>query len=119
MILGHVHVEAVVTGLKGSEKVKALADTGATYTMLPLDLVKRIQVIETPLREDVKLADGSIKPMPVGLCYLEIADRRIVSKPLIGGDEPLVGVLDMEALGIKVDPTTGTIEFVRGYTVRI
>ena len=117
--MGHVHVEAVITGLKGSEKVKALADTGATYSMLPLDIAKRLEVIETPFTERVKLADGSTRSMPVGLCYLEIADRRIVSKPLIGGDEPLVGVLDMEALGIKIDPTTGTIEFLREYTGRI
>jgi len=117
--LGHVYVEAVVIGIKSSEKIKALADTGATYSMLPLDLVKRVQVIETPFTEEVKLADGSMRLLPVGLCYLEIANRKIVSKPLIGGDEPLVGVLDMEALGIKVDPTTGAIEFVRGYTVRI
>ena len=117
--MGHVHVEAGVIGLKGSEKVKALVDTGATYSMLPLPLVKKLEVIETPFTEEVKLTDGSMKSMHVGLCYLEIANRRIVSKPLIGGDEPLVGVLDMEALGIKVDPTTGTIEFVRGYTVRI
>jgi len=116
--LGHVHVEAAVTGVKGSEKVEALVDTGATYSMLPLPLVRKLEVIETPFTEEVKLTDGSMKSMHVGLRYLEIANRRIVSKPL-GGDEPLVGVLDMEALGIKVDPTTGTIEFVRGYTVRI
>jgi len=117
--LGHVHVEAVLTGLKGSERVKVLADTGATYSMVPIDLAKRLEVVETPFLERVRLADGSTRSMPVGLCYLEIANRRIVSKPLIGGDEPLVGVLDMEALGIKVDPATGTIEFVREYTVRI
>lgn len=116
--MGHVSVKASITGLKASEKVEVLVDTGATHSMLPANLAKRIEVVETPLREEVKLADGSLKQLPVGLCYLEVAGRRVVSKILIGSDEPIMGVLDMEAMGIRVDPVTGTVEFTRGYAAR-
>jgi predicted aspartyl protease len=117
-ILRHVRVEVIVSGLKGSERTKALIDTGATCSMLPMDLAKRIGVIETPLVEEVKFADGSIKRLPVCLCYTELGGRRTVSKVLLGSDEPILGVLEMEAMGLKVDSATGAIEFTRGYEAR-
>ncbi len=72
----------------------------------------------TPVEAEATAPGGSSRQLPVGLCYLEVAGRRVVSKVLIGSDETIMGVLDMEAMGIRVDPVTGTVEFTRGYAVR-
>ena len=39
----------------------------------------------------------------------------MVSKILIGSDELIMGILDMKAIGIRVEPMTNAVEFTRGH----
>src|SRR5438552_3657981 len=66
--MGHVVVDAELAGAR-KERVRVLVDTGATYSVLPADLAKRLKITEAPRRLKVRLADGRRKSMRVGGGY--------------------------------------------------
>ncbi|MEM2876098.1 MAG: hypothetical protein QXL67_04000 [Candidatus Bathyarchaeia archaeon] len=50
---------------------------------------------------------------------VEVEKRRVPAIALImETEEPLLGVEALEAMGFRVDPTTGRLEAIRGYAVR-
>jgi predicted aspartyl protease len=52
--------------------------------------------------------------------FVQIGDRRALATVLVTDcDEPLLGVETLEALGLAVDPSTGTLRPTRKYTVRL
>src|SRR5215468_11705066 len=110
--MGHVHIEAVVTGNTASRPVRFLVDTGATYTMLPETLGQDVGIalLDRPLT--FTLANGTEITAQVGTISLELAGRcAATTAAVLPGDiEPLLGVEALEALGLRVDPQTGTLE---------
>lgn len=73
-----------------------------------------------PKKQVATLADGRRIEAEIGLVMVEIGDRRAGATVVIAEcDEPLLGVEALEALGLAVDPTTGTLKPTRGYTVRL
>src|SRR5438309_5414519 len=102
--MGHVVVNAELAGAK-RERVRMLVDTGATYTVLPAELAKRLKITVAPRRLNVRLADGRRKFMRVGTVFIRLLGREAADTALIGpaGIEPLLGA---EALCLAVDPTS-------------
>jgi clan AA aspartic protease len=116
--MGHVIVDAELAG-KRRERVRMLVDTGATYTVLPSDLVKRLGITPAPRRLKVRLADGRGKSMRVGTVFVRLLGREAAETALIGsrGVEPLLGVEALEALGLAVDPASRTLKPTRAHAV--
>ena len=117
--MGHVHIEAVVTGNAASRPVRFLVDTGATYTMLPEAVAREIGVALHANLFTFALADDSTITASVGTVGIELAGRRapITTAVLPGDIEPLLGVEALEALGLRVDPQSGTLEPTRSRAV--
>jgi len=54
--MGHVEVDAYIGGVNGGAELKGvIIDTGATYTVLPIEFVEEIGAVETPYAVDVEL----------------------------------------------------------------
>jgi len=108
--MGHVHVDAVVSGRR-SARVRFLVDTGATYTVLPPALARRLGVTASSRMYDISLADGRTRKARACTLGLRIGRRSVpMTVILIPHAEPLLGVEALEALGLKVDPKRGTLE---------
>ena len=91
-------------------EVEALVDTGATYPALPRDMIEKLGL--TFLREvDGEVAGGTAKLRLYGLTIVQIEDR-IAECPVIErprGTTPVIGVVALEQMGFRVDPTTGRL----------
>jgi aspartyl protease family protein len=103
----------------GHEVVRFLADTGATYTVIPEDLAKRLGLAASPRPMTVTLADGSSRLMHFSTVLMQLAGREAGVTVLIApeGAEALLGVEALEALGLSVDPTSHRLEPTRAHGV--
>ncbi len=112
--MGLVHVDADVKGTRGTRTIHFLVDTGASFAMLPRSLADELGATMLPDPIDVSLADGTRRTLDVGAFTITLQGR---TAPMVAfvipdteGVGPLLGVESLEALGLKVDPSTETIE---------
>lgn len=87
------------------ESLEALVDTGATYTMLPAPLLRRLGV--TPYTRDVfELADGRRAQYEIGHGWLRLDGRTVITLVVFGDAdaEPLLGAYALEGLRLAPDP---------------
>lgn len=118
-MLGHIEVEAQVTGLKSTKTVRMLVDTGSTYLVLPPSLTEYIGAVRLPFKTKASLANGQELSAETTVVEVEVEKRRVPAIALVmETKEPLLGVEALEAMGFKIDPTTGKLEATRGYAVR-
>lgn len=117
--MGHVY-QNVQISVDRAKTVRMFVDTGATFSMIPPELAKEIGVKLARKKHRVRLADGKVIRLPVGLAFFRINGREAANTVLIGRvDEPILGVEALEALGYAVDPTTGKLNKTRSYGVRL
>lgn len=124
--MGHVFEKASFRKLKIEVSFKnledktsveeiALIDTGSTYTILPERIAKQLKL---PIigKRTVKTAKGR-QTLKLSYCLVEIKGEKCVSEVLISKtlDEVLIGVITLETLRFKVNPTTGELEKVKAY----
>ncbi|MBI4607260.1 MAG: aspartyl protease family protein [Planctomycetes bacterium] len=104
--MGHLHVVADI-GWKRRLKTRMLVDTGATHSVLPIDLARRLGIPKSPRKIKVELAGGTRKDMGLGTIVVRLLGREAGDTVLLAprGTEPLLGVEALEALGLAVDPT--------------
>ena len=108
--MGQVSVEVVITGRR-SARVRFVVDTGATYTVIPPALARRIGAVASRHTFSVSLADGRKRRLHACTVGIRVARREGPATALIlPGAEPLLGVETLEALGLKVDPSRGRLE---------
>ena len=123
--MGHTYVKATfynavdyVQYLEGKRKldevkkaeVKALVDTGATFPALPKEIITEI-ALPSLGEHPAQTAEGAGKVELVANAIIKIEDR-IAQSPIIArpkGTTPLIGVVALEQMGYKVDPTTGRL----------
>lgn len=82
-----------------------LVDSGDIYSLAPAALLRRLGL--RPIRKDTfELADGSHMRRDVGLALFRIGRKLGGSEVVFGGphDEPLLGAVTLEALGLELDP---------------
>ena len=110
--MGHVEVDVCIRGVKEEVGLKRMiVDTGATYTILPIELVEKIGAVETPYTVDVELGDGRKIKTRVYVASIKIQEREGPSIIAAFKEaKAVIGVQALEALGLKVDPTTGKLE---------
>ena len=110
--MGHSWVDIEISDLerKHSKKVKALVDTGATLTTLPQKLADELGITAIT-HEQVNTGAGTIK-IPRGRAWIKLKGKDDAFGVWISDliDKVLLGVVVLESLGFKVDPTTGTLE---------
>ncbi len=84
--------------------VEALADTGATYLVIPEHIRLQLGLAETSKKE-VTLADGSQKMVPyVGPIETKFKNRVAYVGAIVMGDEVLLGAIPMEDMDLVLIP---------------
>lgn len=113
--MGITYIEGVVSALTGEETtVRFLVDSGATYTLLPYDVWQRLGL--SPVREaDFTLADGTTLRRQISECRIFLPQGEGHTPVILGepGDEPLLGVVTLEILGLVLNPFTRTLQPMR------
>jgi clan AA aspartic protease len=110
--MGHSWVSIEISDLerKHTKKARALVDTGATLTTLPKKLAYELGIKSTSA-EQVSTGAGIIK-LSRGEAWIKVNSKEGPFSVWISDiiDKVLLGVVVLESLGFKVDPTTGTLE---------
>ena len=106
--MGEVCVEIVVVNPKTgtrSEAIVALADTGATLTVIPGDILRRLGV-EKLRSVSLVLADGRRAQRDIGDAAVALNGESVPCRVVFGqtGDAVLLGLTVLEQLGLAVDP---------------
>lgn len=112
--MGITYIEGEVKGPSGREKVRFLVDSGATYTVLPEEVWRRIGL--TPLREhDFTLADGTVIRRKVSECYISLPQGEAHTPVVLGevDDQALLGMVTLEILGLVLNPFKRTLQPMR------
>lgn len=89
---------------KNFERVDALVDTGAFFTILPASVLTRLGVEPTDRMEFI-LADGSRMERDIGHAWIRIDKRQAPTIVVFGNEEamPLLGAYSLEGLRLGVD----------------
>ena len=117
--MGHVYVEVVLRGLKAERLSRMFVDTGSTFSIIPRKMADELGVQTAAWKENVVLADGSVKEFDVCWGHLQLKGQGTVAKMLLSEvDEPVLGTETLETLGLMVDPVRGTVEPSRAWAAR-
>lgn len=105
--MGITYIEGTVSGSTGhSERVRFLVDSGASYTLLP-EATWRAIGLESLRSMAFSLADGTIVERKISECLIELPDGKCHTPVVLGergDDQPLLGVVTLEELGLVFDP---------------
>jgi len=106
--MGITKVDLKVKNPKNPKKIfngKFLVDSGATYTVVPADVLNKLGIKPQGIEEFV-LADGKIIKRKVGNALYEFQGIERAAPVLFGekGDTLLLGIFTLEALGLTLDP---------------
>ena len=109
--VGLTYIDGVVSGPSGvTRTVRFLVDSGAKYSLLPLDDWRPLGL--TPMRRvTFVLADGTQIDRDVSECRIALPQGEGHSPVILGeaGDEPLLGVVTLENLGLILHPFSRTL----------
>jgi len=95
-------------------RVRFLVDSGASYTVLPKNVWKKLGL--KPRREEsFTLADGSQVTRKVSECEIAISEQEGHTPVILGEteDQPLLGVVTLEEFGLILNPFTRKLQPMR------
>ena len=86
-------------------EVKFLVDSGATYSLVPAEILQSLGIEPHSVREFI-LGNGEIVQRKMGTALFEYRGERGDSLVMFGepGDSPLIGVTTLEGFGFVLDP---------------
>ncbi|MBI5358850.1 retroviral-like aspartic protease family protein [Candidatus Amesbacteria bacterium] len=90
---------------------KFLVDSGATFTVVPAEISKQLQL--KPLRkEKFELADGGEIIRSIGNCKVKYKDIEVITQVILGegDDSALLGVLTLEEMGLTLHPLSRKLD---------
>jgi clan AA aspartic protease len=89
-----------------SVQVNALMETGATFMCVPEEIALQLGFdINEVTQQVVTLADGHQRKVPkIAPIEIMFGNRSYVTEAVVLGNEPLLGVIPMEAMDLIVDP---------------
>jgi len=113
--MGHLHADMTVKGSKGAVELKhVLIDTGATYTILPEETLEQVGAGRIPTEVELELGNGEKVKAKAYAVAIKIQDVEAPSISLtFPGAQTVIGVETLESIGVKLDPSTGELEFTR------
>ena len=87
-------------------EVNALVDTNATFMCVTEEVVVQLGFDITEVsQQTVTLADGHQRRVPkIAPIEIAFANRTYVTEAVVVGNEPLLGVLPLEAMDLVIDP---------------
>jgi clan AA aspartic protease len=107
-IMGLTYAPLKLTNLfnRQSVEVNALVDTGATFMCVSEEVALQLGFdISEVSQQVVTLADGHQRKVPkIAPIEIMFGNRSYVTEAVVLGDEPLLGVIPMEAMDLIVDP---------------
>lgn len=110
--MGLTYIDGVVSAGAGVQRsVRFLVDSGATYSLIPLADWQALGL--QPKRTlSFILADGTSVKRSVSECHLELPQGEGHTPVILGeaGDEPLLGAVTLEILGLVLNPFSRTLE---------
>lgn len=106
--MGLTHVRVTVgnpANGRRAEDVRCLVDSGAVYSLIPGVVLRRLGIKPHSTSEFV-LANGDVIRRRLATATLEYEGRRGDSMVIVGerGDDPLLGAITIESLGLVLDP---------------
>jgi len=111
--MAHVEVDVKIGNLEGKEftEVKALVDTGATFTVIPESVAKELNLTLVGERVKVYTAKGADE-LELTHAIMEISGKRRIMPILVSKhiDRVLLGVITLEAMQLRLNPLTGKLE---------
>ena len=110
--MGLTYVDATVTGPTGwSRTLDLLVDSGASYSLLPSDVWNELE-LKPDETLDFILADGTKIERRASECKIRLNGKERHTPVILGevGDEPLLGVITLENLGLVLDPFKRTLQ---------
>jgi len=113
--MGLTVVEGRVTGPTGKLRtVSFLVDSGATYSLLPHEVWQELE-LQPKRTATFSLADGTTIDRQISECHIALAGQEGHTPVILGvpGDEPLLGVVTLENLGLVLDPFQRTLHSMR------
>jgi len=109
--MGLTFIEGTVTGAnKESRSVRFLIDSGASYSLLPHGIWTALG-LQPKRTATFTLADGTTIDRDISECQIALAGQDGHTPVILGepGDEPLLGVITLENLGLMLDPFKRTL----------
>ena len=87
------------------QKMDALVDTGASTTLVPASVLRRLGVRPVST-ERFRFAQGEVRELPVGYTWIRFAGKELMTQVIFNaeGTSPLLGALALEAAFVAVDP---------------
>ena len=113
--MGVTYIEGDVSHGRGKRRtVRFLIDSGATYTVLPQADWKHL-ALKPKRTVRFSLADGTTIERQVSECYIELPQGDGHTPVVLGepGDEPLLGAVTLENLGLVLNPLNRTLHPMR------
>ena len=108
-------IEGVVSsGRKKKVTVDFLVDSGASYTLLPEKAWKAIG-LKPKRKMSFTLADGTKVERTISECRISLPQGEGHTPVILGepGDEPLLGAVTLEILGLVLNPFNRSLEPMR------
>jgi clan AA aspartic protease len=112
--VGLIHLDGRVDGPEASETVRFLVDSGASYTLVPFEVWRRVG-LSTKRTMAFTLADGTELHRSIGECHIELMEGEGHTPVILGepGDEALLGMVTLENLGLVLNPFTRQLQPMR------
>lgn len=109
--MGDTYATITIHGPRGSTELRALVDTGATFTKIPRSDAERIG-LEVKRETLVQLSTGQLVPRGLGFAEAELEGAKGVIPVAVGadGEPPLIGYTALEIFELKPNPSTRSLE---------
>lgn len=113
--MGHVYMNVILKGEKGEKELKNVTvDTGATFSFVEEDVLKEIGAPKLPSKTEIELGDGK-KVLADAYGVVVKYDGKEVPTIVLTfpGTKRVIGIETLEAIGLRVNPITHKLEYVR------
>ncbi|MGI8907804.1 MAG: aspartyl protease family protein [Candidatus Sumerlaeaceae bacterium] len=112
--MGLTYIDGEVSSGKKKAKLRFLVDSGATYTLLPEIAWKSLKLKASRTLAFV-LADGTRIERGVSECKIHLPQGEAHTPVILGaaGDEPLLGAVTLEILGLVLNPFSRELQPMR------
>jgi clan AA aspartic protease len=111
--MGIIYTTLKLTNLFNRQQVEvsALVDNGATFMCVTEEIALQLGFDATEVsQQTVTLADGRQRKVPkIAPIEIAFANRSYVTEAVVMGDEPLMGVIPLEAMDLIINPQQQTL----------